>query len=248
VRHESCTLRIRWVESNYDTGLLHSNLAFPLLKKLAELGNITAKYKFKEEIVKRIKSTNQSVIDYLYEMKYTSYLTKEELFHGILTTEDALIMEKIFQITNSNYSIISDFRQLEYGRSDENLRISIANGRVKELEVLLDWGRPVLPRILSGLKQLKNLRLYISEITEKVPIFNAKIKTLEILEICSWANIDLPDSFFKFPNLKQLTLSLFISNDTLESIGNLEFLEFLKLNNTKLKRLPNSIDKFYQKQ
>ena len=45
-----------WVESNYDTRLLHNNLAFPLLKELVELGDLVAAKVFKEEIVKRFSS------------------------------------------------------------------------------------------------------------------------------------------------------------------------------------------------
>ncbi len=41
-----------WAENNYDTRLLHSNIAFPLLKKkkkLTEVGDLNAKRVFKEE-------------------------------------------------------------------------------------------------------------------------------------------------------------------------------------------------------
>ena len=37
-----------WAENNYDTKLLHSNLSFPLLKKLVEIGDPVAKKVFKE--------------------------------------------------------------------------------------------------------------------------------------------------------------------------------------------------------
>ncbi|MFX1568105.1 MAG: hypothetical protein ACFFCV_07035 [Promethearchaeota archaeon] len=38
------------VKHNYDTRLLHSNLGFPLLKKLVEVGDLLTKRVFKEEI------------------------------------------------------------------------------------------------------------------------------------------------------------------------------------------------------
>ena len=41
-----------WVENEYDTRLLHRNLAFPLLKELSDKGDPLAKVKFKEEIAK----------------------------------------------------------------------------------------------------------------------------------------------------------------------------------------------------
>jgi hypothetical protein len=68
-----------WVENDYNTRLLHSNLAFPLLKKLAEVGDPKAKRVFKEEIARRYESGVPSVVMYLEEEGYLEYLSKEEL-------------------------------------------------------------------------------------------------------------------------------------------------------------------------
>ncbi|TKJ18690.1 MAG: hypothetical protein CEE43_17405 [Promethearchaeota archaeon Loki_b32] len=68
-----------WVENNYDTRLLHSNIAFPLLKKLADQGVIKAKNLFKEEVAKRLLNGNYSVITYLWNQRYLSNFTEEEL-------------------------------------------------------------------------------------------------------------------------------------------------------------------------
>ena len=67
-----------WVENEYDTCLLHRNLAFPLLKKLAEVGDPCAKIKFIHEIAKRIDSGYLTVVFYLIKEGYLDYLTKEE--------------------------------------------------------------------------------------------------------------------------------------------------------------------------
>ncbi|KKK44646.1 MAG: hypothetical protein Lokiarch_16530, partial [Candidatus Lokiarchaeum sp. GC14_75] len=45
-----------WAENQYDTRMLHRNLAFPLLKKLTEAGDSVAKRVFKEEIAQRFES------------------------------------------------------------------------------------------------------------------------------------------------------------------------------------------------
>ncbi len=68
-----------WYENDYDTQLLHSNLAFPLLKRLTDCGDPLAKKVFKEEIAKRIESGNLPVVLYLIEEKYIRYLSSEEL-------------------------------------------------------------------------------------------------------------------------------------------------------------------------
>jgi len=68
-----------WAENGYNTRLLHSNLAFPLLERLTEAGDPLAKKAFKEEIVKRYTSDYPPVIEYLKEEGYLEYLTDEEL-------------------------------------------------------------------------------------------------------------------------------------------------------------------------
>ena len=67
-----------WIENDYDTRLLHSNLAFPLLKKLAYTGDLTAKKVFKEEIALRLLSGYPSVVSYLIEEGYLEEFSIEE--------------------------------------------------------------------------------------------------------------------------------------------------------------------------
>ncbi|MFX1260345.1 MAG: hypothetical protein ACFFAN_21045 [Promethearchaeota archaeon] len=67
-----------WYENNYDTCLLHRNLAFPLLYRLADVGDLTAKRVLKEEIAKRFLSGNISVMLYLKNENYLNILSKEE--------------------------------------------------------------------------------------------------------------------------------------------------------------------------
>ncbi len=67
-----------WVENNYDSRLLHRNLAFPLLERLAEVGDPTAKKVFKEEIAIRMESGFPSVVEYLVIQGYLDYLNEDE--------------------------------------------------------------------------------------------------------------------------------------------------------------------------
>jgi hypothetical protein len=46
-----CSNLQAWYENVYNTRLLHSNLAFPLLKKLTEAGDLLARKVFKDEIL-----------------------------------------------------------------------------------------------------------------------------------------------------------------------------------------------------
>ncbi len=68
-----------WYEYGYNTRLLHRNLAFPLLKRLTEVGDHAARRIFKEEIGKRFSSNYGSVVEFLLEGDYLFYLDKGEL-------------------------------------------------------------------------------------------------------------------------------------------------------------------------
>ena len=68
-----------WAENDYDTRILHKNIAFPLLKRLTEVGDPVARRVFKDEIALRMESGYPSVVKYLMEQGYLSQLTALEL-------------------------------------------------------------------------------------------------------------------------------------------------------------------------
>ena len=74
-----CSNLQAWWEHEYDTLLLHSNLAFPLLKVLVDAGDSIAQKVFKEEIALRIVSGYPKVFQYLLEQNYLNYLSINEL-------------------------------------------------------------------------------------------------------------------------------------------------------------------------
>ncbi|MFX1481199.1 MAG: hypothetical protein ACFFCI_24220 [Promethearchaeota archaeon] len=68
-----------WVEHDYDTRLLHSNIAFPLLKGLSDAADPKARRIFEEEIVKRFESGHASVVNYLLNQGYLQYINQDRL-------------------------------------------------------------------------------------------------------------------------------------------------------------------------
>lgn len=72
-----CSNLQAWYEHDYDTRLLHSNLSFPLLKKLARVGDPIAEQVFKSEIKKRLKTGISSVINFLKNEGYIYYVTEK---------------------------------------------------------------------------------------------------------------------------------------------------------------------------
>jgi hypothetical protein len=67
-----------WADNEYDTRILHRNLAFPLLKALVDAGDPIAKRKFKEEIALRYATGHPTVIRFLTQNGYLHYLTEDE--------------------------------------------------------------------------------------------------------------------------------------------------------------------------
>ena len=73
-----CSNLEAWIENNYDTRLLHRNLAFPLLKALTEAGDQKAKKILKEEIARRFLSLFPPTMIYLAKGNYLLIFSKEE--------------------------------------------------------------------------------------------------------------------------------------------------------------------------
>jgi hypothetical protein len=89
-----------WHENNYNSRLLDKNLAFPLLKRLTEVGDPLANKVFKEEIAKRIESEYIPTIEYLLNEDYIEYLSDDELITLIknLGSRFCDILEKLIII------------------------------------------------------------------------------------------------------------------------------------------------------
>lgn len=68
-----------WVDNDYDTRILHSNLSFPLLRVLKDSGDPKAIKVFKEEVVERLKNPSKSVMNYLIEEGLLEQFNKEEM-------------------------------------------------------------------------------------------------------------------------------------------------------------------------
>lgn len=87
-----------WVEHQYDTRLLHRNLAFPLLKRLTDAGDPVAKRVFKEEIAMRATSGYAGITTYLIEAGYLDYLSKGELESLFEGNQDPVVLYQLAYI------------------------------------------------------------------------------------------------------------------------------------------------------
>ena len=93
-----------WYEEDYNTNIIHSNLAFPLLKKLTEVGDSNAKKVFKEEIARKLSSKTESTIKFLLEEEYYKFLTPEEfltIFRSIDLNVQSVIKDFLIEKFNN---------------------------------------------------------------------------------------------------------------------------------------------------
>ena len=90
-----------WFENEFDTRLLHSNLAFPLLKKLAEVGDENAKKLFKKEVARRILSNHKPIRRFILENGYLDDFNIDELLGiGVKSLKDLKNIERFLKISN----------------------------------------------------------------------------------------------------------------------------------------------------
>ncbi|MFX0102733.1 MAG: tetratricopeptide repeat protein [Candidatus Hodarchaeota archaeon] len=68
-----------WVENNYDPGLMHVNLAFPLLRELSNAGDLKAKKAYENEVLNRWKCGHSAVQDCLLEMELLQNLSDDKM-------------------------------------------------------------------------------------------------------------------------------------------------------------------------
>ena len=78
-----------WVEHDYDTRILMSNISFPLLRELTRAGDPLAKKIFKEEIALRLESGQPSVVQYLINQGYIQNFSPSE-FKTILESTNLI--------------------------------------------------------------------------------------------------------------------------------------------------------------
>ena len=128
-----CSNLQAWVENNYDSRLLHSNLAFPLLRELYELGDLQAKKSFKEEIARRLTTNYEPVIIFLFEEGYLDYLSQDEI-ESLTEDLDFNVISKVFEYPSflmNNDIVIYKIQDLTHFFIDEafdyNLKFDIKN-------------------------------------------------------------------------------------------------------------------------
>jgi len=229
-----------WYENDYDTRLLHSNLSFPLLKELTEVGDPLARKVFKEEIVLRLESGYPSVIIFLIAEKYINYLEREAFLLSVLNEKDAftiLEIEKSLKIKlNAEYEDF-DSRDL-----DTNSFLFL-DKKVLGLQ-LIDLNINSAFKHIVELKHIYALILGGCNLT-KLPRSIEKLKNLTYLDLGDNKLKSIPREIKKLLDLQEIYLSANNISDIqniVEIAETLERLRKLDLSGNKIKIHPENLE------
>lgn len=170
-----------WAENNYDTRLIHRNLAFRLLRDLTYAGDIIAKNVFKEEIVKRFLSGHPSVMQYLFEKGYLGHLEYQKERIGDETYD--YLIEQIKERNINGDFVMYENRIIDFMGRNKRLTLT----KMQQENIFGDNISPYFPyrkiddiNKVKGLEKLRDLKVLdmdgndISEIKGLENLINLK--------------------------------------------------------------------------
>jgi hypothetical protein len=91
----NCSNIQAWENNDYNTNIIHTNLGFPLLKKLSQLGDPIAKRNYREEIIRRLRSNYFNTVAYLILNDFLKVFNKNEISTIIEDLDDHFVIKMI---------------------------------------------------------------------------------------------------------------------------------------------------------
>lgn len=246
-----------WAEYNYDTRLLHSNLAFPLLKKLYDSGDSVAERVFSDEIIKRLKSGHSSVCRFLEEGGYSKYIDEEypfKFFRGtLIPTVEAEALSSAEREIHDSFQLVDKFRSYEEvleGWWDQPTSFYVKDGKVEGIAIMdpsycefcfsnkdkqIEYGN-IIPGDSEccfdcGFNEIPTSLLDIGHLKEL------------LIKCNSFFRHDLPNWIQEITTLETLYLNAIGSDESILILGKLTNLKILVINNCYLRTLPSIIAK-----
>jgi hypothetical protein len=137
-----------WYEHDYDTRLLHSNISFPILRKLAQLGDAKARIVYADEVAKRFTEGTPKIRAMLMEGGYFDPLTLEQRetlyfnFFEFLEQDDESFLELLDELLTWGFSFLKTETQFKTFAAQVNSHffgVSKMHGLDEFLEVIA-WG------------------------------------------------------------------------------------------------------------
>ncbi len=230
-----CSNLQAWADNDYDTRLLHSNLAFPLLKALVDAGDSNATVALKRDIVARFSAGYMPVVKFLVEGQYYRYLTAADLDRLPLNILVVLYGTSVYDLHPAAFERLRPFLPtitlgdkkfvIKLGQLDA-CKQQMTNVDLEELQKYKD--------------QIKNLNLSYNSLRD-FPDALGHIVSLEGLDLSYNQLRTLPDALGNLASLKNLNLEANQLRALPDALGNLASLEYLDLSHNQLRTLPNSL-------
>lgn len=231
-----CSNLQAWYENDYDTRLIHSNLAFPLLQKLSEVGDPLAKEKFQEEVRKRYEKGTEKTREFLREAGIIDYMPLDEKFDLFFDSETLMALTEFaeeFWSDRNPYDVIMSFI------IEGNLILK--DKKKIELDFSgVDLELYEFPKAILNLKSLEAFDLgnnYFKEIPEEIN----KLASLKRMSFSGNKISHLPETMWEMTSLQELNVGDNCIGSISEKIGNLKNLEVLSIGCNQLQNLPESI-------
>ncbi|MEJ2248498.1 MAG: hypothetical protein P8Y70_01225 [Candidatus Lokiarchaeota archaeon] len=238
-----------WYEHDYDTRLLDSKLAFPLLRKLMKLGDPKARKAYSKEVMERYAKGTRDIRSMLLHWDLFKYVPFEEQISIIEDPDDYDVIVMLKDVLGEDFKL-GDF-QVENGKVTtlkikdythlESLPPEI--GMLKNLQ-RFDISLPnltTLPDSIGALKSLEELYITAPNLFS-IPRSIGNLKILKRLHIESSQIVSLPEELGKLQNLKSLVIDKTDQFEKLpESLGKLRNLERLWIYNSSVEKLPESL-------
>jgi Leucine-rich repeat (LRR) protein len=244
-----CSNLQAWAEHNYDTRLLHSNISFPLLKRLVKVGDPKAKRVFKEEVFRRFLSGNLNVITFILQQRYLHCFSSEEL--------ETLFRELFDSKKLSNRSIIALNILKQLWQTDDAKILKILKREIiKEFQskgsYLIEFiitenlqrhfSQEEISEIIDKFNSLKIQKLNFRDSSLKtIPDWIGELKPLKRFDLSGNKFRAFPKLIFELNNLEMLNLDKNKIVYAPRKIGTLRSLRELKLRNNNLKIFPEAI-------
>lgn len=259
-----CSNLQEWYENGYDTRLLHTNLAFNLLKALVKAGDLIAKRVFKTELAFIFNNLDVGKfialdLSNLYlntipsSIQNFKNLKKLDLSGNHLSAlPDSISHLQLLRELNLKHNEFASFpasvlnlKALEKLDISNNLITRIPE-EITELELktinMSSCNLTEIPEIIMELKTLEELNLSENKTIKRLPESIGNLKSLRVLEL-RWLSLEeLPESIGNLTDLLKLDLTYNWLQYLPESIGNLINLEELILYANNLKELPKSVE------
>ncbi|HME56373.1 MAG TPA: leucine-rich repeat domain-containing protein [Candidatus Lokiarchaeia archaeon] len=242
-----CSNLQAWAEHDYDTRLLHSNLSFPLLKALADVGDPVASGVFKAEIVSRFKARFEPTRQYLVIEDYMKYLDPDDramLARHLSRTGDlGSILVPV--LCNQGYldqfgmDDIDSIRTLHSYVTVNGKSIFAVNGdlhldamKIRDLNDI-DWSG-VTPSRITGLFLRDNW-------LNSLPAWIKRLVNLTVLDLSNNFLNPFPDPVLSLLNLEKLNINFNMLVKIPETISRLTKLLVLQICQCGLHALPESL-------